>query len=176
MSSCFRMKNCKKTGDLLSEIRWLAAFNRHLALRWEQPIPIRLARNFDILQISVFTRNCDTVLRYLKNDSQRFLWQLAIKSFFIHTKLLWYIQFQVGRRLCDIHSVSMAFFQAYRSRSRVLSFSKFSDWCFLRLSLTASRWVLTVAFENVNQTVNQDHIIIQVHGCRWLETKVLWIC
>ena len=32
------------------------------------------------------------------------LWQPAIKSFFIHNKLLWYIQFEVGRRLCDIHS------------------------------------------------------------------------
>ena len=32
-------KAANKSGDLFSEIRWLAALNRHIALRWEHQNP-----------------------------------------------------------------------------------------------------------------------------------------
>ena len=45
----------------------------------------------DNLQISNFTLNCDTIIAYLKSNDHWMLWQVDIKSFFILTKLLWYM-------------------------------------------------------------------------------------
>ena len=47
------------------------------------------------------------VLNYRKvNLSDRNLTSLSRQKLFFHVKLLWYHQFHLGRRICDIHSIS----------------------------------------------------------------------
>ena len=60
----------------------------------------------DTLQLPNYTSYWDTILGYLRKNAHQLFMPFSIKSFLMHTKLLWYHQFQYVRWTCDIHSRS----------------------------------------------------------------------
>jgi len=58
------------------------------------------------LQLPNLTSYWDTILWYLRRNAHQLFIPVCLKIIFIHTKLLWYHQFQLRRQTCDIHSWS----------------------------------------------------------------------